>query len=76
MGIINPNLMTGKQRMEEIASILAAGIFRLRKRQNANNSMDFRTVGSVHAETCEQRDFTDDEQYISAACEPANHDGR
>jgi hypothetical protein len=74
MGTLNPNLMNGKQRMEEIASILATGILRLRKRQKVNNSLDFRTVGSIHAHDDEQRGFNNEKQCISAACESANHD--
>jgi|GEM_PF-6703609 len=75
MGTINPNLMNGKQRMEEIASILATGIVRLRKRQKANNSLDLRALGSVHAHDEEQRGFSNEKQCITAACESANHDG-
>jgi hypothetical protein len=60
MGTLNPNLMNGKQRMEEIASILATGILRLRKRQKVNNSLDFRTVGSIHAHDDEQRGFNNE----------------
>ena len=61
--------------MEEIASILATGILRLRKRQKVNNSLDFRTVGSIHAHDDKQRGFNNEKQCISAACESANHDG-
>jgi hypothetical protein len=75
MGTINPNLMTGKERMQEIASILAAGILRLRKRQKANNSLDLIALGSVHAHDDKQRGFSNEKQCITTACESANHDG-
>jgi hypothetical protein len=75
MGILNPNLMTGKERMHEIASILAIGILRLRKRQKVNNSLDFRALRSVHADDDKQRGFNNEKQCISATFESANHDG-
>lgn len=61
--------------MHEIASILAIGILRLRKRQKVNNSLDFRVLRSVHADDDEQKGFNNEKQCISAACESANHDG-
>lgn len=74
MGTLNPNLMSGKQRIDEIASILAAGILRLRNRQKVNNSLDFRVVRSVHANDEEQRGFNNEKQRISTTRNAQNND--
>jgi hypothetical protein len=74
MGTLNPNLMNGKQRIDEIASILAVGILRLRNRQKANNFLDFRVVRSVHANDKGKGDFNNEKQCIIQSFESANHD--
>lgn len=74
MGTLNPNLMSGKQRIDEIASILAVGILRLRNCQKVNNSLDFRVVRSVHANDEEQRGFNNEKQCISATRNAQNND--
>jgi hypothetical protein len=74
MGTLNPNLMNGKQRIDEIASILAVGILRLRNRQKANNFLDFRVVRSVHANDKGKGGFNNEKQCISPSFESTNHD--
>lgn len=38
MSILNPNLMTASQRLEEIAEILAIGILRMKERKKSEQS--------------------------------------
>ena len=37
---LDPERMTAEERLDEVADILAAGLFRLRRRESANNSND------------------------------------
>ena len=39
---LHPDRMTADERLDEVADILAAGFLRLRTRESANNSSDFR----------------------------------
>jgi hypothetical protein len=74
MGIRHPNLMNGKQRIEEIASILAVGILRLKNRQKEHNSLDLHVVSSVHVHDEAQRGWHHEKHCIGTACKSANHD--
>jgi hypothetical protein len=41
LNALHPDRMTADERLDEVADILAAGLFRLRSHESANNSNDF-----------------------------------
>ncbi len=74
MGTLNPNLINNNERIPEISSILAIGILRRRKRLGITNSLDFRTLQSVHGDDNHIGDFYNEKQRFSGACKSENHD--
>jgi hypothetical protein len=60
---LSPDLMTPEERLEEVARILAAGLVRLRRREEWNdsnrlekNSLDFSPDRSGHATARQRRE--------------------
>ncbi len=64
MGTIHPNLLSTKERLEEVASILALGIVRLWKRQKSSNCLDLEGFSRMYAKDGNKEEKPYEEQCV------------